>query len=212
MSVTGLFLILFLLFHMSMNLVAVFSGDAYNAVCEFLGTNWYALMGTAILAVGVIFHFIYAFILNFQNRKARGTERYLNQNLPKGVEWASKNMLILGIIVIVGLGVHLCQFWANMMFAELRGVEDFSAYGATGAADGAAFIKFFFKEWWVVAVYIVWLVALWFHLGHGFWSAFQTIGWNNSKWIPRLKCLANVFSSIIFIGFLVVVIVCHFQA
>ena len=76
MSISGLFLVLFLLFHMSMNVVAIFSGEAYNAVCEFLGANWYALAGTLVLALGFVFHIVYAFILTIQNRKARGVERY----------------------------------------------------------------------------------------------------------------------------------------
>ena len=75
MSVTGLFLILFLTFHALMNAVAVYSLDAYEAVCEFLGANWYALLGTAVLAAGFVIHIIYAFILSLQNRSARGNDR-----------------------------------------------------------------------------------------------------------------------------------------
>ena len=75
MSVTGAALVLFLLFHMSMNLVAIISTDGYNAICEFLGANWYALGGTAGLAALVVLHFVYAFILTLQNRKARGSQR-----------------------------------------------------------------------------------------------------------------------------------------
>ena len=76
MSVTGLALVFFLLFHMSMNLVAIFSTEGYNMICEFLGANWYALAGTAGLAVLVVVHFVYAFILTMQNRRARGSQRY----------------------------------------------------------------------------------------------------------------------------------------
>ena len=76
MSITGLFLILFLTFHMCMNLVAILSAEGYNAICEFLGANWYALVGTAVLAAGFIIHIIYAFWLTVQNRAARGADRY----------------------------------------------------------------------------------------------------------------------------------------
>ena len=72
MSVTGCFLVLFILFHMSMNVTAIISPEAYNAVCEFLGANWYALAGTVVLALGVLIHFIYAIILTLRNYKARG--------------------------------------------------------------------------------------------------------------------------------------------
>ena len=71
MSVSGLFLVLFLLFHMSMNLAAVFSTEAYNAICEFLGANWYALAGTLILAAGVVVHLVYATVLTLHNRSSR---------------------------------------------------------------------------------------------------------------------------------------------
>lgn len=201
MSISGLFLILFLLFHMSMNMVAIFDGDAYNAVCEFLGTNWYALIGTGVLAVGAILHIVYAFILTIQNRKARGSQRYAYQEKPSVVEWASQNMLVLGIIVVMGIVLHLSQFWYKMMFAELAG-----AVNQFGATDGAAWIQFYFSKPLVVVAYLVWLVAIWFHLGHGFWSALQTIGWNNKIWIERWRCISNIVTSIIFLGFAAVVV------
>ena len=122
MSVTGVALILFLTFHMSMNVVALFSGEAYNAVCEFLGANWYALVATLALAALAVIHIVYAFLLTMQNRRARGEERYAVTARPAKVEWASQNMLVLGIIVLLGLLLHLFNFWYNMMFAELTGI------------------------------------------------------------------------------------------
>ena len=119
MSVTGIALVLFLTFHMAMNLVALVSANGYNMVCEFLGANWYALVATVGLAALFIIHIIYAFWLTMQNRKARGSERYAVTEKPKTVEWASQNMLVLGIIVIVGLGLHLVNFWAKMQLPEL---------------------------------------------------------------------------------------------
>ena len=201
MSISGLFLVLFLLFHMSMNLVAVFSGSAYNAVCEFLGTNWYALAATAVLALGFLVHIVYAFILSVQNRKARGNNRYAVTVKPKSVEWASQNMLVLGIIVLLGLGLHLAHFWYKMMFAELAGIENEFA-----ATDGAAWIKFWFGQPLVAIVYVIWLAALWFHLTHGFWSAIQTLGWNNNTWIERWECISKIFATVVCLGFALVVI------
>ena len=117
MSVSGLFLILFLLFHLCMNVAAVFSGEAYNTVCGLLGSNWYAVAGTLVLAAGVVVHFVYAIMLTLQNRKARGNDRYALNARPKGVTWASQNMLVLGAIVIIGMILHFSQFLYNMMFA-----------------------------------------------------------------------------------------------
>ena len=121
MSVTGCFLVLFILFHMSMNVTAIISPEAYNMICEFLGANWYALVGTVVLAAGVAIHFIYAIILTLQNYKARGKQRYAVTMQEPGVAWASKNMLVLGFIVLGGLLLHLFNFWSKMQLVELMG-------------------------------------------------------------------------------------------
>ena len=135
MSVTGIALILFLTFHASMNVVALFSAKGYNMICEFLGANWYAVVATMGLAALVALHFIYAIWLTVQNRKARGNNRYAVTDKPAKVEWASQNMLVLGIIVILGMALHLYNFWYNMMYAELAGVE-----GPVSPTDGVEFI------------------------------------------------------------------------
>ena len=203
MSISGLFLILFLLFHLCMNVAAVFSGEAYNMICGFLGANWYALLGTLVLAAGVVVHFAYAIMLTLQNRKARGNDRYALNARPKGVEWASQNMFVLGIIVILGLILHFTQFWYNMMFAELAGFE-----GQFGPTDGAAFITFFFQSNIVNTVlYLVWFAALWFHLTHGFWSAIQTLGWSNNLWMSRWECTSKWVATIICGAFAIITII-----
>ena len=198
MSVTGVALILFLTFHMSMNIVALFSGEGYNMVCEFLGANWYALVALAALA---IIHIVYAFMLTMQNLKARGGERYAVTTRPAKVEWASQNMLVLGIIVLLGLLLHLFNFWYNMMFAELTGISV-----AHDPADGFAYIVDTFANPVYVVLYIVWIVAIWFHLSHGFWSAMQTFGWNGKVWFTRWKVIGLVYSTLLMLGFLVVVL------
>ena len=109
MSVTGLALFLFLTFHACMNVVALISGEAYNLICEFLGANWYALVGTAALAALAVVHILYAFLLTYQNRKARGNNRYAVTAKPEKVEWASQNMLVLGIIILLGFRHYHCM-------------------------------------------------------------------------------------------------------
>ena len=178
MSVTGLALILFLTFHMAMNLVAIFSAEAYNMICAFLGANWYALVATAGLGFLVVVHIVYAFWLTMQNRAARGSERYAVSATPKGVEWASQNMLVLGIVVLLGLGLHLFNFWANMQLPEVLHKLGMHA-DVTYAADGVHHIVNTFACPVYSILYLVWLAALWFHLTHGFWSALHTLGWNN---------------------------------
>ena len=199
MSISGLFLVLFLLFHLSMNVAAVFSGEAYNMVCSLLGSNWYAVAATLVLAAGVVIHFVYAIILTLQNRKARGNDRYAINARPKGVEWASQNMFVLGLIVILFMLLHFSQFWYKMMFAELIGHHEVALGSAmVSPQDGAAFINYYFQGNAVITVlYLIWYVALWFHLTHGFWSAIQTIGWNNRIWMNRWECISKIVATLI---------------
>lgn len=201
MSVTGIALILFLTFHMSMNIVALFSGEAYNMICEFLGANWYAVVATVALGALTVAHIVYAFILTAQNRSARGNERYAVTGSSPKVEWASKNMLVLGIIVLLGMLLHLFNFWYNMMFAEIVGMHT-----QFHPADGFAYIKETFANPVFVVLYIVWICAIWFHLSHGFWSAMQTLGINGKVWFNRWKAIGLVYTSLLMLGFLIVVL------
>lgn len=206
MSITGVCLILFLTFHMCMNLVALFSADAYNMICEFLGANWYALAATAVLAAGMIIHFVYAFVLYLQNRKARGSNPYAVSSKPKEVEWASQNMLVLGIIVLVFLVLHLYNFWAKMQLVEILhklGVH----VDMTNATNGVYHIVQTFSDPIFVVLYLIGLGALWFHLTHGFWSAFHTMGLDNKIWFNRWKSIGTIYVSVLILGFASVVIV-----
>ena len=204
MSVTGSALILFLTSHGSMNLVALFSEEGYNMVCEMLGANWYAVAATVGLAVLVALHFIYAIILTLQNRKARGNNRYAVTSKPEKVEWASQNMLVLGIIVVLGLLLHLYSFWYNMMFAEL--VYDGVPFveGVSSASDGYGMMVATFSCPVFTVLYLVWFAALWFHMTHGFWSAFQTLGWNGKVWFCRWRMIGTIYVSVLMLIFVVV--------
>ena len=214
MSITGCFLVLFIFFHMSMNVVAIINGDAYNMICKFLGANWYALVATVVLAGGVLVHFLYAFWLTLQNRKARGNVRYAKTVKEHGVSWASKNMLVLGIIVILGLVLHLVHFWSKMQLVELQEIMGFEPAHIVDPTDGAKIdptngakiIQLTFSKWYNVVLYLVWFVALWFHLTHGVWSMCQTAGLANDTWYPRLKKLSNLVATLIFAGFAVVAV------
>lgn len=208
MSITGLCLILFLTFHMAMNLVALFSADAYNMICELLGANWYALAATAVLAAGFIVHIVYAFVLYFQNRKARGGDAYAVADKPKSVEWASQNMLALGIAVFVFLLLHLYNFWAKMQLVEILhkvGVH-VSDEALVKATDGVYHIAQTFQDPIFVILYLVGIAALWFHLTHGFWSALHSIGINNKIWFNRWKWIGYIYSTLIMGGFALVVV------
>jgi succinate dehydrogenase / fumarate reductase cytochrome b subunit len=204
MSITGLFLVLFLLFHGTMNFVVLFSRDAYNMICEFLGANWYALVGTKVLAIGFVVHILYALYLTFQNQRARGNIRYAVTKKQEGVSFASQNMLVLGAIVLGFMVLHLYQFWAKMQLVEithkLGGHVEQELLA--NAANGAYWIQYYFSQPVYSIVYIVWLSALWIHLTHGVWSALQSLGLNNGTWLPRVKVVSNVIATLIILMFI----------
>ena len=115
-------------------------------------------------------------------------------------------MLVLGIIVILFLVLHMAQFWYKMQLNELLGVDK-----TVNPHDGSYLVITAFQNVWMVVIYIVWLVALWFHLTHGFWSALHTIGFNNTVWFNRWKVIGNIFSTIICLGFAFVAIALYIQ-
>ncbi len=196
MSVTGVALILFLTFHCCMNVVAFFSGDGYNMICEFLGANWYAVVGTAGLGTLAMLHIVYAFILTAQNRRARGNERYAVTSRRPEVSWASQNMLVLGIIIGLGLLLHLYNFWAHMQLVELAHIE--TPYDP---ADGFYRIQETFSNPVYSILYLIWICAIWFHLSHGFWSSMQTLGWSGKVWLKRWQCIGLIYVTILMATF-----------
>ena len=202
-SISGLFMILFLLFHVSMNLVLIFNYETYDFLAnEVLGANWWAIVGTGVIALGFVVHTIYAIWLTLQNRKARGKDRYASSS-KTDTTWSSQNMFVLGLFILLFLFLHFYQFWYEMQFKELFMIE-----GARH--DSAMLVNEVFSQAWVVIVYIAAFVALWFHLTHGFWSALHTVGWSNTVWMKRIKVVGNVLSTAISLGFIFVALAMHF--
>ena len=135
--------------------------------------------------------------VNIQNRRARGNQRYsISKNAP-GVEWSSKNMYVLGVVILAFLVVHLIQFWAKMQLLEFCGSEAENPYMLLEQTFGSI---------WVLIIYIAWFCAVWFHLCHGFWSMFQTVGWDNQVWMKRLKVFGIIVATIIWVMFTTVAV------
>ena len=197
MAVTGACLVLFVTFHCLMNAIAICWPVAYNSICMFLGANWYALLASVVLAAFIVIHIIYAVVLTMKNRKARGSQRYDVSKRPATVEWSSNNMLVLGIVILAFLVVHLIQFWAKMQLQEIRGTEEMIP-----ATAGTLFIQEAFSQFWTPIVYIIGFIALWFHMNHGFWSMFQSVGWDSTVWIPRLKKIGAWWTTIVILCFI----------
>ena len=217
MSISGLFLILFLLLHTTINFFAVV--DAFKGTWGLpAGEGWYAggcwFMATPVidimvpvLALGFVIHIIYAGYLTYGNMKARGGyKRYEVASKAKAESWASKNMLVLGVIVLGFVAFHMSHFWAEMQYVEwFKGehVAPESVY---------ALMELTFGNIWMVLIYIVWFAALWFHLTHGFWSAFQTIGWSNKVWEKRLMLLGNGLATLLCVCLIITAIVGYLVA
>ncbi len=201
MSLSGLFLITFLTLHGVVNFIAIFSGELYNEACHFMGTNPIVQVMVPVLALGFVVHIIYAAILTLQNRKARGNDRY-GVASKTDISFASKNMFVLGVIVIGVLVWHLTHFWAKMQLLEWQGQPSELGYDL---------VRTVFSQWYVVVGYIIWFVAIWYHLTHGFWSAFQSLGWNNKIWYKRLKAVGVAYATIIVLMFVAVAVYFYLQ-
>ena len=202
MSITGLFLILFLFIHAFVNALSLISDEAFQAGCDFMSLPIITVM-VPVLAAGFVIHIVYALILTLHNRKARGAERYAVDNKAQTDDWASKNMFVLGIVVLGILFFHLTHFWANMQLQEFMGRH---------AAEGPALLYQTFSNVWVLIIYIIWFAALWFHLNHGFWSAFQTLGLNNNVWFKRWKVIGHIVSTILVLTFVAVAVKAYIVA
>ena len=212
MSISGLFLIVFLLLHLSINAFSILDtiNGTYGAAdglfakgCEFMALPIVTVM-VPVLALGFLVHIAYAAILTAGNIKARGGYfRYASGSKGKAESWASKNMFLLGIVVLGLVAFHLNHFWADMQLKEFMGEH---------AEDPYVLLSITFEKWWMVAIYIVWFVALGLHLCHGFWSAFQTIGLSNEKWEKRLTYIGYAFVAIVVLGFCAVALNAFAQA
>ncbi|MFT4223185.1 succinate dehydrogenase cytochrome b subunit [Dysgonomonas sp.] len=193
MSISGLFLIIFLTLHLFINLTSLISREAYEVACRFMDENIFIQIMVPVLALGFVIHILMGIILTIQNRKARPIGYTVKSKTQ--ISWASKNMLALGLIVLGLLVLHLSHFWAKMQLQHFLGNEGENPYDL---------VKTLFSNGWYVAMYIIWIVALCYHITHGFWSMFQSMGVTNRKWIPRLKKIAVIYSHTIMVGYILI--------
>lgn len=214
MSLSGLFLITFLLVHLLINsfllldgVVGFETGQLFNAGAHFMATNPLIKVVEPVLGIGFLVHIVYSLILTLQNRKARGNNSYGGGSKTEDVSFSSKNMLPLGVAVLAFLVLHLSDYYVGMKgFVEFHMEEaSFPFFGTEAHGhDAYAVVNASFGEIWRVVLYVIGGIALGLHLVHGFWSAFQTIGWNNQIWMKRLKTLSYVCAYLIGGGFSVI--------
>ena len=198
MSLTGLFLISFLTIHLIGNL-AIFSNDgglAFNAYASFMSTN--PLIGTVsyLLYAGIILHVFIAAVLYFVNNSARPV-KYKVQKLKENSSWESRSMTLLGVLILAFILLHLKDFWWQYKHdGGYQFVED-----ANGNRNIYALVIEQFKTPFALVTYLIGLVALFFHLKHGFQSAFQTLGLEHHKYTPAINAIGVIYSIIVPLGF-----------
>ncbi len=204
MALSGLFLILFLAQHFFINSTSVFSPDTFNAISHFMGYNplvQYVIQ--PILIVGVIFHFIMGFVLDFKNRSARPVT-YAKYNGAANASWSSRNMIISGSVVLVFIGVHFYDFWVPEMvykYVESNQLEATRYYPE---------LIHKFESPVRTGLYSLAFLLLSLHLWHGFNSSFQSVGFNN-KYSKSLHKLGYAFAIVIPFGFIFIALFHHFN-
>jgi succinate dehydrogenase / fumarate reductase cytochrome b subunit len=207
MALTGIFLILFLAIHLIGNLQLLKNdgGKAFNIYAEFMGNNPLIQIVSKGNFLFIILHIIWALMLTISNRKARGPVGYANPN--KKSVWASRNMGILGTIIFIFLVIHIRHFYAEAHFGNLPT----QMYDGHEAKDLYGQVIFWFEKDWYVALYVFSMIALGFHLWHGFASAFQTLGLNHMKYNPVINFVGKAFAISVAAGFALIPIVLFFS-
>jgi succinate dehydrogenase / fumarate reductase, cytochrome b subunit len=203
MSISGIFLMLFLLVHLTTNLLLlVGDGEIYNKAAHMLATTPALKTVEILLALGFIFHILYATIITLKNRKARPIP-YSKSASNELTTWSSRNMYILGFTILAFLVLHLINFFLKLRFGQVPEVTYDG--GITHMHNSYLLVsEFFIDYWWYNLIYIVSAILLGLHLSHGFWSAFQTIGINNKSWLKRLEVVSFIYAIIIAAGFTII--------
>jgi len=190
MALSALFLVFFLLIHVAVNLLSVFSEEAFNTASHFMGTNpLVQFLMQPILILGVIFHFVMGFVLELKNRKAQGVQ-YVKNNGAANSTWMSRNMIYSGLAILLFLVLHFVHFWVHEMdYKYIKGLpENPTRYYEE--------LVHTFQNPVVVVVYVLAFVFLALHLLHGFQSAFQSMGLNN-KYTKSFKSCTKVYAILV---------------
>jgi len=204
MALSGLFLVFFLAQHFTINITSVINPETFNSWSHFMGTN-VLVQGVLqpILILGVIFHFIMGVVLELRNRSSRA----INYKVYKGNKnssWASRNMIISGLVILAFLGLHFYDFW----FPEI-----YHKYIEVGPVDPSRYygeLVHKFQSPVRTGIYVIAFVLLAVHLWHGFSSSFQSMGWNN-MFSKSLKVFTKAYAIIIPAGFIFIALYHYFN-
>ncbi len=208
MSLTGLFLITFLPVHLAGNLqlLAGDGGEAFNIYAKFMTSNPLIKFTSYGLYTGIALHAILGLAIWAKNRSATG-KSYAVKN-GNGTTWASRSMAFLGTLILIFIFIHMGDFWYSMKFGGLD--DKLVTYDGIKYKDLYTKVSTSFSQLWIVIVYVISMIALAFHLNHGFASAFQSLGLNHKKYTPLIKGLGTVYSIIIPLMFALIPILMMF--
>lgn len=188
MSLSGLFLISFLVIHLSINLLTLVSADLFNEASHFMATNIVIQIMQYVLALGFVVHIAMGIKLTIQNRKARPI-KYVMDKPSTNSSWSSRNMIATGILIFLFLIIHLKDLFWVMKFGDMGAQTDYELVVGLFANPVYTFL------------YVFAFVLLGFHLDHGFQSAFQSAGINHNKYTPMIQSFGRIFSIVIAVGF-----------
>lgn len=203
MALSAFFLIFFLLIHVSVNLLSVFSEDAFNAASHFMGTNpLIQFIMQPILIFGVVFHFVMGFVLELKNKSARSV-KYVKNNGAANATWMSRNMIYSGLAILAFIVLHFIDFWIPEINTKY-------IHGDTsGLLQNGEGLRYFeelhlkFSNPLRVGAYVLAFVFLALHLLHGFQSAFQSMGMNN-KYTKSFKKWTKGYAIIVPLLFIII--------
>lgn len=208
MALSALFLIFFLLMHVTINLISVCSEDTFNVVSHFMGTNpIIQFVMQPILIFGVVFHFVLGFVLELKNKKAVGI-KYAKNNGAANSTWTSRNMIYSGLVILAFIVLHFIDFW----FPEIN--TKYILGDMSGLHDGE--FRYYhelvekFQSPIRVGAYVVAFVLLALHLLHGFQSAFQSMGMNN-KYSKCVKNFGKWYAILVPLLFIFIALFHHFN-
>ncbi len=193
MGLTGLFLITFLIVHVGVNSCIFLNdgGETFNAVAHFMSHNWIIRFLEIGLFAGLILHIVQGLLVWRQNSAARPVKYAVNAS-GQNSKWYSRSMGLLGTLLLFFLIIHVSKFFLDTKIA---------LYADGGANDASHNLylemKTEFQKWWVVVIYIIGVISLFWHLIHGFQSAFQTLGINHKRYTPLIKTIGIGYSVIV---------------
>jgi succinate dehydrogenase / fumarate reductase cytochrome b subunit len=201
MGVTGLMLCGFLLSHLAGNTLLFVGSDAFNKYAHALITNPLIYVAEAILASIFLTHIGLAIKLTIENKAARPQNYYIRTATGRGATFASSTMPYTGMIILVFLVKHLIDFKFGPVYTTtVNGVEMRDIYKT---------VVLFFQSPVNVAWYVFAMIATGIHVSHGFWSAFQSIGFNHTKYNCTLRIISKLFAVLVTVGYSSIAIYCH---